>query len=143
MRRLIGLSALTLAVTALVPTTAAAAAPAGHNLRKPLPAHSQRAVCGVPGHAKADCDAHVVTDQDSAAPLASVSYTYGYRPADLQTAYQLPASGTGPGTGPTVAIVDAYDNPNVASDLAAYRSQFGLGACGAGCFTKVNQTGGT
>src|SRR5206468_11892986 len=39
-------------------------------------------------------------------------------------------------------IVDAYDNPSAAADLAAYRSAFGLGACGTGCFTKVNQTGG-
>ena len=143
MRPIVGLSALTLAATAFLPAAAAAAAPAGHGGRQPLPAHSQRAVCGAPGNNAASCHAHVVTDQDDVTPLASTSYTYGYRPTDLASAYQLPASTGTPGTGPTVAIVDAYDNPSVASDLAAYRSQFGLGACGSGCFTKVNQTGGT
>jgi len=41
----------------------------------------------------------------------------------------------------TVAIVDAYDDPKAASDLAVYRKQFGLPACATGCFTKVNQSG--
>src|SRR5207245_3122924 len=49
------------------------------------------------------------------------------------------------GNGQTVAIVDAYDDPNAASDLNVYRSQFGLPACTTanGCFKKVNQNGGT
>lgn len=63
----------------------------------------------------------------------------GYNPPDLQSAYKLPSSTAG--SGQTVAIVDAYDDPNAASDLATYRSQFGLPACGTGCFTKVNQSG--
>jgi subtilase family serine protease len=43
----------------------------------------------------------------------------------------------------TVAIVDAYDNPNAEADLGAYRSRFGLPACTTanGCFRKVNQRG--
>ncbi|MGA8576155.1 MAG: hypothetical protein WB609_10825 [Candidatus Cybelea sp.] len=49
----------------------------------------------------------------------------GWAPADFQARYHLPSSTNG--SGQIVAIVDAYDNPNVASDLAAYRSQFGLG----------------
>ncbi len=67
----------------------------------------------------------------------------GYGPADLQAAYNLPASTTG--SGPTVAIVDAYDDPKAESDLAVYRSQYGLPPCTTanGCFRKVNQTGGT
>jgi hypothetical protein len=44
----------------------------------------------------------------------------GYHPADLQSAYGL-AGATGPsatrGGGQTVAIVDAYDDPNAESDL--------------------------
>src|SRR5215472_1324918 len=39
----------------------------------------------------------------------------GFGPADLQSAYALNSSG---GTGETVGIVDAFDNPNIASDLA-------------------------
>ncbi|WP_307795323.1 Kelch repeat-containing protein [Actinacidiphila acididurans] len=66
----------------------------------------------------------------------------GYGPADLQSAYGLPADG---GAGQTVAIVDAYDDPNAEADLAVYRSQYGLPPCTTanGCFTKVDQRGGT
>jgi subtilase family serine protease len=59
----------------------------------------------------------------------------GFGPADLQSAYKLSSSG---GAGETVGIVDAFDNPNVASDLATYRSTFGLPPAN---FTKVNQNG--
>ncbi|WP_435179418.1 carboxypeptidase regulatory-like domain-containing protein, partial [Actinacidiphila sp. bgisy145] len=66
----------------------------------------------------------------------------GFGPGDLQSAYALPADG---GAGQTVAIVDAYDDPNAAADLAVYRDQFGLPACtvDSGCFTKVSQRGNT
>jgi 5-hydroxyisourate hydrolase-like protein (transthyretin family) len=65
----------------------------------------------------------------------------GYGPAELQSAYALPSS-TG-GLGQTVYIVDAYDDPTAESDLAVYRSQFGLPACTTanGCFGKMNQNG--
>jgi subtilase family serine protease len=74
----------------------------------------------------------------AAAPAATPS---GYGPADLASAYKLPTS-TG-GSGQTVAIVDAFNDPTAASDLAVYRSQFGLPACtvASGCFRQVNQTG--
>lgn len=70
-------------------------------------------------------------------PLALPS---GYGPADLQSAYKLNAAG---GSGATVAIIDAYDDPSAESDLAAYRSTYGLSACTTsnGCFKKVNQSG--
>ena len=40
------------------------------------------------------------------------------------------------GSGQTVAIVDAFDDPNAESDLATYRSHYGLPACttASGCF---------
>ncbi|MBV9333775.1 MAG: peptidase S8 [Candidatus Eremiobacteraeota bacterium] len=60
----------------------------------------------------------------------------GWAPTDFQTAYNLPSSSKGAGV--KVAIVDAFDNPNVASDLAAYRTQFNLGTAK---FTKYNQKG--
>jgi len=49
------------------------------------------------------------------------------------------------GAGQTVAIVDAYDNPNAEADLAAFRSAYRLPACtkANGCLRKVNQRGGT
>ncbi len=67
----------------------------------------------------------------------------GYNPADLLSAYKLP-SGTA-GSGQTVALVDAYDDPNAESDLGVYRAQFSLPACTTanGCFRKVDQNGGT
>ena len=66
----------------------------------------------------------------------------GYGPADLASAYKL---STGAGAGETVAIVDAFNDPTAASDLATYRSQFGLPACtvASGCLQIVNQNGAT
>ena len=64
----------------------------------------------------------------------------GYGPSDLLSAYNLP----GGGSGQTVGIVDAQDDPNAESDLAAYRSNYGLPACTTanGCFKKVDENGG-
>jgi subtilase family serine protease len=49
------------------------------------------------------------------------------------------------GAGETVAIVDAYNDPNVEADLGVYRATYGLSACTTanGCFRKVSETGGT
>jgi subtilase family serine protease len=67
----------------------------------------------------------------------------GYYPCDLRDAYSLPS--TSAGTGQTVGIVDAFNDPNAEEDLKVYRSEFGLPPCTAanGCFKKVNQTGGS
>ena len=48
----------------------------------------------------------------------------GSAPPDLQAAYGTPSATNGAGR--TVAIVDAYDDPNAESDLAFYRSATGL-----------------
>jgi len=47
------------------------------------------------------------------------------------------------GTGTVIAIVDAYNDPNIESDLNVFSSTFGLPACTTanGCFKKVNQNG--
>ena len=65
----------------------------------------------------------------------------GYYPCDLQSAYSLPS--TIAGSGQTVAIVDAFSDPNAEADLGIYRSQFGLPPCTTAnhCFTKVNERG--
>src|SRR2546428_8545890 len=74
------------------------------------------------------CHARIVTHADEVTPQATTSPWPGtYTPADLQSAYTLP--GASAGAGQTIAIVDAYDNPNAEADLAAYRSQFGLPPC--------------
>jgi len=64
-------------------------------------------------------------------------------PAWLQQAYDLSYLSQTGGVGATVAIVDAYDDPTAESDLATYRSNYGLPACSTanGCFTKVNGMG--
>ncbi|MER7568964.1 S53 family peptidase [Streptomyces sp. NPDC097941] len=69
----------------------------------------------------------------------------GYGPSDLQSAYGLTAASASNGSGQTIAIVDAYNDPNAEADLAKYRSYYGLPACTTanGCFKKVSQTGST
>jgi subtilase family serine protease len=99
--------------------------------------------CGAPGSAvagSARCFAQVRTDVGGQmGPLAATPSGYG--PADLQSAYKI----SGGGSGQTVAIVDAYDDPNAEADLGVYRAQCGLPACTTanGCFRKVDQNGGT
>ncbi len=76
-------------------------------------------------------------------PTCTTTPGGGYTPCDLISAYALPSATAG--SGQTVGIVDAYDDPNAESDLNTYRSAFGLSACTTanGCFRKVNQSGGT
>ncbi len=85
--------------------------------------------------------------RQGAAPLgvAAQSLPSATTPAWLQQAYDLTFLSQTRGSGNTVGIVDAYDDPTAEADLAVYRSRFGLPACTSqnGCFTKVNQNGGT
>src|SRR5437868_1746496 len=131
-RRAAVLAALMLLV---IPATAGAAAHIKYH----------KAVCGPVQGKKARCESQVRTKAPgpAAAPLATTSYQNGYGPPDLRSAYNIVNTAVSNGAGRTVAIVDAYDDPTAESDLAAYRQQFGLGACttGSGCFRKVNQSG--
>ncbi|WP_324784461.1 S53 family peptidase [Streptomyces sp. H51] len=76
---------------------------------------------------------------------ADASTPSGYGPSDLRSAYGLTAAAASNGSGETIAIVDAYDDPNAEADLAKYRSYYGLPTCTTanGCFKKVGQTGST
>jgi len=67
----------------------------------------------------------------------------GLTPAQLSSAYGYEPSGAG--TGQTVAIVDAFDDPKIEEDLATFDSQYKLASCttASGCFKKVSQTGST
>ena len=52
----------------------------------------------------------------------------------------------GDGRGQTIAIVDAYDDPNALSDLNYFSTSYGLptfGGAGNPTFQKLNQSGGT
>jgi len=101
---------------------------------------SSAPVCpGPASDGNARCHSHVRTDPQGS-PNATAAPS-GYGPSALQAAYALPSSTAG--TGQTIAIVDAYDDPTAESDLAIYRSTYGLPACTTanGCFKKVNQNG--
>lgn len=100
--------------------------------------HARVCPSAAPGTAR--CHSWVTVDAGGA-PQAT-SAPSGYGPADLRSAYNLTGTGS---SSQTIAIVDAYDDPNAENDLAVYRSQFGLPACTTanGCFRKVDQNGGT
>jgi subtilase family serine protease len=65
-------------------------------------------------------------------PQVTNSYVIGLTPAQVRHAYGFDliafAGGrvAGDGTGQTIAIVDAYDNPTIASDLQLFDRTFGL-----------------
>jgi hypothetical protein len=151
MRRiLVGLVALTAAVGLGVALPAAAQAVSAGSTATPAaqaaanPTAPTRRACGTPLRADGPvCYALVRTDitplrANALRPDATPS---GYGPGDLQSAYGLPSGSAG--SGQTVAVMEAADDPNLESDLATYRSQFGLSACTTanGCFRKVNISG--
>lgn len=82
------------------------------------------------------CHALVMTKGIS--PFCSPSSgSCGWRPVDLQTRYNLTPS-LGKGSGTVVALIELGDLPNAQSDLATYRSTFGLGTA---TFSKYNEQG--
>ncbi|MGX9884081.1 putative Ig domain-containing protein [Streptomyces sp. NPDC002276] len=103
-------------------------------------------LCATAAPGSASCFAQRRTDIKqqlaSAVHADAAAAVSGLNPANLHSAYALPSTG---GSGLTVAVVDAYNDPNAASDLATYRSNFGLSACtvASGCFKQVSQTGST
>lgn len=138
-------SLLIFGVLALLPAAGASAAQHARAVPHGAPpfGHQYTAVCpNVPG--KAHCLALVVTSGGARAAVVR-DVPFGYGPVDLQTAYNLTSLSASGGAGQTVAIVDAYDDPAAESDLATYRSTYGLSACTTanGCFEKVDQRGGT
>jgi subtilase family serine protease len=91
----------------------------------------------------ARCLAHVVTD--SAGHILSHVHQAGflpsgYKPADLQSAYNITTTGS---SSTIIAIVDAYGYPTAEADLGVYRAEWGLPPCTTanGCFQKLNQKG--
>ncbi|HMD52046.1 MAG TPA: S53 family peptidase [Solirubrobacteraceae bacterium] len=112
-----------------------------------------RPVCPAPGRGRASCFALALVsappEAAGASPYLAAAGAYskgpagGLTPADLATAYSFsPSAG---GTGQTVGIVDAFDDPTIEKDLSAFDTEYGLAACTTanGCFQKVGQTGST
>jgi len=103
------------------------------NLGRLLPAAHLRDGQGV------QCFAQALASESAQGPQIMAGPT-GYGPTQIQGAYKLAGLTSG---GRTVAIVDAFNDPNAAKDLAVYRSTYGLAACTVanGCFKQVNQNG--
>jgi subtilase family serine protease len=92
----------------------------------------------VPAVMTPDFSLHLPTANTTTGPT-------GLTPTEIRGAYNVNAvafgSIVGDGSGQTIAIVDAYNQPDIASDLAAFDAAYGLSAPGS--FTVINENGGT
>lgn len=122
----------TVLVAALViPASASAAA-------GPARAESFAPVCGAE-FARLACQVERVLSNTGNADVPPTSVPVGWGPKDLQLAHQIPAHSPSQGR---IAIIDVGADPNLGGDLATYRAQYGLPACGAGCFQQLSYDGG-
>jgi len=148
-------SAATLLVLSVLPCASAGAA---ESAVAPLPAsdYTVRHVCPAPAPGYAGCLALELVPKTAAArahthPLGITSSrpimaakasegAFGLRPQDLHSIYDLPGTAA---TAQTIALVDAYNDPNAEADLKAYDEEFRLPECtGANkCFEQFNQKG--
>src|SRR5581483_5942802 len=99
-------------------------------------------VCSAPGPTQSACNAveSTTTTYPAGTPATALP---GLHPLDLQNAYHLPSQTNG--RGQTIGIIVAGDDPALASDLAVYRSTFGLPPCAPAnrCLTRLDERGGT
>jgi hypothetical protein len=126
-------SGLVLAVVPAVPAAAQAGGPSS---------------CAAAAVGQVTCAALVAPKASAmarAAVEASGTAPPGYSPEQLRYAYGLEFQSITGGVGQTVAVVTAYDDATAETDMGTYRSQYNLPACTTadGCFSKVNETGGT
>jgi len=97
--------------------------------------HQARAVCPqVIG--KPTCLALQV-QKNGITPLCSPSSSCGFTAQQLETAYNL-TSKLGNGSGTKVAVIEAGDLAAASTDVAAYRTEYGLGTAS---FFKYNESG--
>src|SRR4051794_22133803 len=129
MKKLVALAALAVIAAVAVPGSGSAAGSPGEILKPFCTTGAFRCMSAL------RVDLPVV-------PAAAASHD-GMGPADLRKAYSLASAAVTNGKGQTVALVDAYDDPTIESDLATYRAYYGLPPCTTanGCFRKVNQDG--
>lgn len=85
------------------------------------------------------------TRLSTAVNKAGTSTNSGYTPSQIRTAYGFNSASFGStaanGAGETIAIIDAYNDPTIASDLATFDAAYGIAAPPS--FTVVNQSGGS
>jgi subtilase family serine protease len=126
----------------------------GRSLLSTAPLHAPAVAVEVASHPAAQRHAHPqVSAHRVAAPQVRAMGRSGtsvtplstpagapYTPAQVRKAYGFSAVSQ-TGAGQTIAIVDAYDDPNIAHDLAVFDSHFGIAAPPS--FTKVNEYGST
>jgi hypothetical protein len=131
---------LIVCVVAGAPVWAQRSEPAEHSLRPEWESHRV-----VESARHGEARPHVWVRGASLTPSVQPARSPGgLYPLDLAAAYGINSlGGNNGGVGVTIAIVDAYDAPNVEADLATFSSHFSLPACTSksGCFTKVGQTG--
>ena len=85
--------------------------------------------------------AHVIaTPAVSTSGYTAAQVTSAYLANNLSLITTLKGTITGNGAGQTIAIVDAYNDPNIASDLATFDAKFGLSAAN---LSVVSETGST
>jgi subtilase family serine protease len=113
----------------------------GRAARLPVHGPSVSFGCANPLSGAVQCFGRAIRPAKQDGPEVMAGPT-GLGPAQIQSAYKLTGLNA---SGRTVAIVDAYDDPNAASDLNTFRQAYGLPACTTanGCFKKVNQNGAT
>jgi Subtilase family len=133
-------------VNMLLPAAHPGTASHGRILRAPLGPHSILPnAAGISSHAlcaatndpgRASCFATVRMASSSQAALS------GLQPNDLANIYNYTLPSQQGQTSQVIGIVIAGGAPNAPSDLAAYRSQFGLGDCttASGCLTVISAT---
>lgn len=102
-------------------------------------ADTLRAAAGPKAASALRCYGRVLGRTGDAGPRIMAGPT-GNGPVQIKSAYKLTGLSA---AGRTVAIVDAFDDPKAESDLAVYRSTYGLPPCTTanGCFKKLNQNG--
>ena len=142
-RRVLVVVALLVAAAAWSAPGAAAATRYARIHRVCAPARPHRASCLALSLVPAAASARGAVPYAAGAGAYATGPAGGFTPGDLATAYGY-ASATG-GSGQTIGIVDAYDDPNLEEDLQMFDAQYGVAACTTanGCLTKVSQTGST
>lgn len=144
--RLIAALVLALGTTAVITAPTASAVNDNGSTHSRGASADHRPVCAAPQPGTVSCFSRVVTNTRGT-PLVTNTTPVGYGPAQFHGAYNVPATATVP---ITIGIVDAYDHPNIKSDLDIYNQNFGLpffpscsNSVTTACFKKVNQKGGT
>jgi subtilase family serine protease len=107
----------------------------------PLSVGTSSPLVTVPTDPAIDINSHLTFTPDGK-PSGGGSFT-GYTPAQIRHAYGFDQLTT-TGKGQTIAIIDAFDDPNITSDLNTFSKQYGLPQTKAGTFTfSVAYAGGT